>query len=149
MLDKLDAGLLRGTIGRRKFIQWSLALGVSLKTAVALANTLDAARANQDERAAKLPADLPMHPQAKLQEAAGHDGACKARVASFAVAGDRAAVLDWYRTRAQAGGYETEREDKNGDWVLAGTRKDVIFVITIGTPARGATPVDYVWTEGA
>lgn len=99
--------------------------------------------------AAKLPADLPMHPQARLQEAAGHDGVCKARVASFAVTGDRAAVLDWYRTKAQAGGYETEREDKNGDWVLAGTRKDVIFVITIGTPARGATPVDYVWTEGA
>lgn len=58
MLDKLDAALLRGTIERRKFIQWSLALGVSLKTAVALADTLDAARTNQDERAAKLPAEF-------------------------------------------------------------------------------------------
>jgi len=99
--------------------------------------------------ASKLPADLPMHPQAKLQEAAGHDGACKARVASFAVAGDRAAVLDWYLGKAATAGYETEREDKNGDWVLAGTRKGEIFIITLGTPARGATPVDYVWTDGA
>ncbi len=55
MLDKLDAALLRGTINRRRFIQWSLALGVSLKAATALADTLDAARANQDERAANLP----------------------------------------------------------------------------------------------
>ncbi len=99
--------------------------------------------------ASKFPAELPMHPQAKLQEAAGHDGVCKARVASFAVAGDRTAVLDWYRTKASTAGYETEREDKNGDWVLAGTRKGEIFVITIGAPAHGATPVDYVWTMGA
>lgn len=58
MLDKLDAALLRGTIGRRRFIQWSLALGISLRAATALADTLDAARANQDERARNLPAEF-------------------------------------------------------------------------------------------
>ncbi len=58
MLDKLDAALLRGTIGRRRFIQWSLALGVSLKAATALADTLEAARANQDARAKNLPAEF-------------------------------------------------------------------------------------------
>lgn len=55
MLDKLDAGLLRGTLSRRKFIQWSVALGVSMHAAAALADTLDAARANQDARAKGLP----------------------------------------------------------------------------------------------
>lgn len=58
MLDKLDAALLCGTISRRKFMLWSLALGVSLKAATALADTLDAARANQDERAKNLPAEF-------------------------------------------------------------------------------------------
>ncbi len=55
LLDKLDAALLRGTIGRRQFLMWSAALGVSLQAAGALADTLEAARANQDARAASLP----------------------------------------------------------------------------------------------
>jgi len=58
MLDKLDTALLRGSIGRRQFLQWSLALGVSLKAATALADTLDDARANQDARAANLPTEF-------------------------------------------------------------------------------------------
>ncbi len=98
--------------------------------------------------ASKFPADLPMHPQGKLQEAAGHDGACPARVASFAVAGDRQAVLDWYRAKAQAAGYTVDRADKGSDWVLAGDKGYETYIILIGTPAHGKTPVDYIWTRG-
>lgn len=58
LLDKLDAALIRGTLKRRQFLQWSLALGVSLKAATALADTLEAARANQDARAANLPTEF-------------------------------------------------------------------------------------------
>lgn len=54
MLDKLDASLLSGRIGRRTFLQWSAALGISLAAARAAADELDTARANQDARAKDL-----------------------------------------------------------------------------------------------
>ncbi|MCW1843528.1 GMC family oxidoreductase [Prosthecomicrobium hirschii] len=54
LLDKLETSLLRGTIRRRQFLQWSLALGLGMPAASALADTLDAARANQDARAKAL-----------------------------------------------------------------------------------------------
>jgi choline dehydrogenase len=58
LLNKLDSALMKGTIGRRQFLQWSLALGVSLKATTTLADTLEAARANQDARVASLPAEF-------------------------------------------------------------------------------------------
>jgi len=58
LLDKLDGAMLRGTLKRRQFITWSIALGISLKAATALADTLEAARANQDAKAASLPAEV-------------------------------------------------------------------------------------------
>ena len=98
--------------------------------------------------AAKLPPELPMHPAAQLQEAAGHDGACQARVVSFTVRGDRGQVLGWYRARAQAAGYSTGRADKGGDWILAGDKGVAAYTIILGPPTHGETPVDYVWTSG-
>ncbi len=98
--------------------------------------------------ASQLPADLPMHPAAKLQEAAGHDGACQARVASFAVPGDRGQLLGWYKARAQAAGYSTGRDDSGDDWILTGGKGAAAYHIILGTPQHGETPVDYVWTNG-
>ncbi|MBN9032127.1 MAG: oxidoreductase [Rhizobiales bacterium 63-7] len=54
MLDKLEASMLNGAIGRRRFMQWSLALGASFAATRALADQLADARANQDERANRL-----------------------------------------------------------------------------------------------
>jgi len=54
MLDKLDASLLTGRIGRRLFMQWSITLGVTAVGARARADELDEARANQDARSANL-----------------------------------------------------------------------------------------------
>ena len=99
--------------------------------------------------AAKLPADLPMHPAAKLEEAAGHDGACQARVVSFSVPGDRGQLLGWYRAKAQAAGYSATRTDSDGDWVLVGGKGNAAYHIMLGAPAHGETPVDYVWTSGS
>jgi hypothetical protein len=99
--------------------------------------------------AAKLPADLPMHPSARLQEAAGHDGGCQARVVSFTVPGDRGQVIGWYAAKAKAAGYTAGRDDKNGDWNLAGDKGDSAFYIMVGPATGGETPVDYIWTHGA
>ena len=98
--------------------------------------------------AARLPADLPMHPSARLQEAAGHDGGCQARVVSFTVPGDRGQVIGWYTAKAKAAGYSTGRDDRNGDWNLAGDKGDSAFYIMVGPAAGGETPVDYIWTHG-
>jgi len=98
--------------------------------------------------AAKLPADLPMHPAARLEEAAGHDGGCQARIVSFAVPGDRGQVLGWYQAKAKAAGYSTGRADKGGDWILAGDKGPSAYTIILGAPVHGETPVDYVWTSG-
>lgn len=96
----------------------------------------------------RLPADLPMPAQARLTEAAGHDGACKARVVSFTVPGDRAALIAWYATRAKAAGYSAARDDKNGDWNLTGSKGGALYYIMAGPSGAGGTPVDYVWTQG-
>lgn len=108
--------------------------------------------AYSNDWAGKLPADLPMHPQAKLQEAAGHDGACKARVVSFTVPGDRAALLTWYAGKARAAGYSADRDDKKDDWNLAGSKAaaggDAVYYIFAGPTKDGVTPVDYVWALG-
>lgn len=53
-LDALDGAMLSGAIGRRQFIRASLALGVTLAAASALADTLEAGRANQEARTADL-----------------------------------------------------------------------------------------------
>jgi hypothetical protein len=98
--------------------------------------------------ATKLPADLPMHPSAKLQEAAGHDGGCLARVVSFTVPGDRGQVIGWYTAKAKAAGYSTGRDDKHGDWNLAGDKGDTAYYIMVGPASGGETPVDYIWTKG-
>jgi len=98
--------------------------------------------------AARLPADLPMHPSAKLQEAAGHDGGCQARVVSFTVPGDRGQVIGWYTEKAKAAGYSVGRDDKGGDWNLAGDKGASAYYIIVGPAAGGETPVDYIWTNG-
>jgi hypothetical protein len=98
--------------------------------------------------AAKLPADLPMHPSARLQEAAGHDGGCQARVVSFTVPGDRGQVIGWYAARAKAAGYSAGRDDKGGDWNLAGDKGARAYYIIVGAAKDGETPVDYIWTNG-
>jgi hypothetical protein len=98
--------------------------------------------------ATRLPDDLPMHPRATLQEAAGHDGACQARVVSFTVPGGRGSVIAWYAAQARAAGYSVGRDDKDGDWNLAGGKGDAVYYIMAGPTRGGATPVDYVWSAG-
>src|SRR5262245_47589321 len=54
MLDKLESSFLQGTMDRRHFIDWSLALGASFGSTRALADQLESARANQEQKANKL-----------------------------------------------------------------------------------------------
>lgn len=58
LLDRLEGQFVAGKVNRRRFIQWSVALGASMTVTSALADALDDARANQDSRAANLPAEF-------------------------------------------------------------------------------------------
>lgn len=97
--------------------------------------------------AGKLPADLPLHPKARLTEAAGHSGDCEIRAVSFTVPEAPAAVLAWYEQRARAGGWDAGRTQRDGETWLAGTKGDAAF--TVMTAAKGdGTAVDTIWTDG-
>ena len=54
LLESLEHACLKGRIGRRRFLQAAAALGLGAGAAAALADTLQAIRSNQAERAAKL-----------------------------------------------------------------------------------------------
>jgi hypothetical protein len=95
----------------------------------------------------KLPPGFPLPPQARLTEAAGHDGGCSIRAASFTLPGARTAALDWYAAKAQAAGYSADRDDQGGDLRLAGSKDDAAFYVIAGAPVAGATPIDFIWAK--
>lgn len=101
--------------------------------------------------AQRLPADLPLHPQARVTEAAGTEGgACKLRVVSFSVAQPMQHMLDWYYTKAVRGGYTAEHQADGAEHVLGGTRDkdDGAYVLFMTARADGGTDVDLVANNG-
>ncbi len=95
----------------------------------------------------RLPPEFPLPPQARLTEAAGHDGGCAIRAVSFTMTGARTAALDWYAAKARAGGYGADRDDQGGDLRLAGTKGAAAFYVIAGAPVGGATPIDFIWAK--
>lgn len=103
--------------------------------------------AYSNDWANKLPPAFPLPPQARLTEAAGHDGGCSIRAVSFTMTGARTAALDWYSAKAKAGGYTADRDDQGGDLRLAGTKDAAAFYVIAGAPVAGATPIDFIWAK--
>lgn len=101
--------------------------------------------------ATRMPADLPIYPNARLIEAAGNDrGGCALRAASFVTGADVQAVLDWYYTRTMTAGYESEHQAADGEHVLGGNReKDAAAFILFARPRDGGgTEVDVIANNG-
>lgn len=99
----------------------------------------------------RLPADLPLYPDAKVDEAAGAtSGNCALRVVSFSTGASIQAVLDYYYGRATSAGYSAEHQANGGQHVLGGVRaKDGgAFMIYIEKRADGRTEVDIVVNNG-
>ena len=97
----------------------------------------------------RLPAAIPLYPDARVLEAAGasRDG-CALRVVTFASTAPLDRVLDWYYTRATAGGYSAEHKVDGKQHVLAGTRGDAAYVVYASPRAGGGTQVDLVANAG-
>ncbi|MEO5492843.1 MAG: hypothetical protein ABIR08_02310 [Sphingomonas sp.] len=100
--------------------------------------------------AQRLPVDLPLYPDARVDEAAGAaTGGCALRVVSFSTGASIQTVLDWYYGRATAAGYSAQHQANDGQHVLGGTRRDgAAYVIYLDTRGDGRTEVDIVANNG-
>ena len=101
--------------------------------------------------AQRLPADLPLYPQARVSEAAGTDGGqCALRVVSFSSAQPLNVMIDWYYTKAVKGGYTAEHQIDGEQHIMGGTRdKDGgAYVIYLTSRPDGGTDIDLVANNG-
>lgn len=95
----------------------------------------------------RLPADLPLYPDARVAEAAGNDG-CGLRVVSFASGTAPAAVAGWYRSRAARAGYAAEQRLDGRTEVLGGTLGEKAFMLYAAPRPDGGSDVDLVVNHG-
>ncbi len=100
---------------------------------------------------ARMPADLPLYPQAKVTEAAGSDmGSCRLRAVTFSSAAAPRSLIDYYLTTARNAGYQADLSTSNGEQMVAGSRADgAAFYIIISPRASGGTTADLVANRGA
>ncbi|MGY4397400.1 hypothetical protein ACVWZA_002594 [Sphingomonas sp. UYAg733] len=99
----------------------------------------------------RMPADLPLYPDARVSEAAGADGeGCALRAVSFATSASLQRVLDWYYTRTTNAGYSAEHEADGAEHVLGGTRArdEGAFALFLTKRGDGGTDVDIVANNG-
>jgi hypothetical protein len=102
--------------------------------------------------ATRLPADLPLYPQARVTEAAGStNGSCALRVVSFSAAQPMQALIDWYYTRASKAGYSAEHQTDGSEHVLGGTRDrdGGAYVIYFTARPDGGTDADLIANNGS
>jgi hypothetical protein len=92
--------------------------------------------------AARLPADLPLHPAAAVSEAAGIDApSCRMRAVSYSAPIPMATLIDWTFTRADKAGFAPRHESDGVQHVLTGKRGDGA-AFTARITARGADASD-------
>lgn len=98
----------------------------------------------------RLPADLPLYPDARVTEAAGNNlGGCRLRVVSFASSAAATKVIDWYYTRATAARYSAEHRAQGSLHVVGGTRGDDAYVVYVTPRQGGGADVDLVSNAGS
>jgi hypothetical protein len=100
--------------------------------------------------AKRLPAAMPIYPEAKLIEAAGADaGQCTLRVVSFTSTAPMQTLIDWYYTQAVRSGFSSEHQIKDGDHILAGVREedDSAYYIFFAEK-NGGVEVDLIANNG-
>lgn len=98
----------------------------------------------------RLPAAVPLYPDARVAEAAGADGnGCALRIVSFASMAPMQRLLDWYYTKASAAGYTAEHGMDGAEHVLAGTRPaGGAFLLVLRKRADGGTEADLMADGG-
>ena len=98
----------------------------------------------------RLPAALPLYPDARVTEAAGaNTGPCHLRVVSFRSSAAPAKLVDFYYTRASAAGYSAEHRADGTMHVLGGTHGGDAYVVYVTPRQGGGAVVDLVSNAGA
>lgn len=93
----------------------------------------------------RLPQQLPLHPQARVSEAAGVDAAaCAMRIVSFSVPTPLQPTMDWYYTRAKTAGFSAEHQADGDAHALGGTGGPFAYMVFLSPRSDGGTDVDLV-----
>lgn len=95
--------------------------------------------------ASRMPRQLPLHPQARVSEAAGFDSAaCAMRIVSFSVPGALQPTMDWYYTKARGAGFTAEHQANGDAHALGGTGGPYAYMVYLSPRGDGGTDVDLV-----
>lgn len=97
--------------------------------------------------ARRLPPELPLHPDARVTEAAGADASdCSLRVASFYIGQPATRMTDWYYTRAIRGGFSAEHQADGATHMIGGTRRrdGMAYVVFLTDRGDGGTDIDLI-----
>lgn len=98
--------------------------------------------------ALRLPADLPLYPDANVVEAAGNaENGCATRIVSFTSRAPVRTVIDWYYTRATNAGYSADHQADGEGHVVAGTRGEAAYAVFVRKAGAG-TQVELVVNNG-
>lgn len=101
--------------------------------------------------AARMPPSMPLHPQARVVEAAGTqaDG-CTLRAVTFSTPQPLQTMIDWYYTRAIRSGYTAEHQLKDGQHLLGGTRArdGLAYIAFLSAREDGGTDIDLIADGG-
>lgn len=96
-----------------------------------------------------LPAALAVYPRGAVQEAAGTDSdGCRLRVVNFTTPVTPTDVVDFYYTRARAGGYDARHQVDGKDHVLGGKKTGGAYLVYARALENGLTEVDLVVSGG-
>ncbi len=99
--------------------------------------------------AMRLPASVPLYPDARVTEAAGADArGCALRVVSFRSSAAVERVLDWYYTRTSAAGYHAEHGAEGAQQLLGGTKPGGGAFLVMLRPRDNGTDVDLMVDAG-
>jgi len=98
----------------------------------------------------RLPADVPLYPRARVDEAAGSDmPGCKLRAITFTTPAPQRAVIDFYIGQTKRSGFASSTEVRGRETLVGGTRGDGAAYYVVLTPAEaGGTIVDLVLNNG-
>lgn len=97
----------------------------------------------------RLPAAVPLYPQANVHEAAGADGpACALRIVRFRTTAAPQRLLDWYYTRARAAGFAAEHHTDGSTQALAGKDSGGAFLLLVRAAPGGGSRADLLVNRG-
>lgn len=127
----------------------SLTLGALAETQGARAAGCAQAVSYSAAWANRLPAGVPLYPDARVAEAAGADRpGCALRIVSFASNAPVQRLLDWYYTRTGDAGYRAQHGADGKMHTLGGTKPAAAFLLILNPRADGGTDVDLMADGG-